>query len=95
LIILITSIVRSGNGRIRKELNIVGKGIKIIFQGKRGVFGEGGWVDVNWFHYIWLWSCSRVIRIRFTWKGITYLIGEYATNDYNDGFITVERKDDE
>lgn len=69
--------------------------MKIVFQGKRGIFGEGGWVKINFLHYIWLYLSERVIRIRFTWKGTTYLIGEHATDYWKDGFITVERKDDE
>ena len=68
--------------------------MKIIFQGKRGMWGEGGWMNINPLHYLGLvlWNC--VVRIRLTWKGTTYLIGEHATNDYNDGFITKETADE-
>lgn len=67
----------------------------IEFQGKKGIMGEGGWVKVNWLHYIWLYMCSRVIRIRFTWKGVTYLIGEHATDNWRDGFITKETENEQ
>ncbi len=73
----------------------MGKNYNIKFQGKRGMWGEGGWHNINLFHYLGLvlWEC--VVRIRLTWKGVTYLIGKHATDSWRDGFITIERKDDE
>jgi hypothetical protein len=55
----------------------------MIFEIKRGIFGQYGWKQINFFQWLWM-SGEYVCRIRFTWKGKEHLIGKYA-KDNNDG----------
>jgi hypothetical protein len=38
--------------------------MQIKFQGKKGHWGEGGWVDVSLLRYIWLVLNEYVTRIK-------------------------------